>query len=120
MGLQTSQEPETRAMLVGNIVYTQGLPIIISIITALVDSFGSCDSIIPNMGYFSCFLGSEFDPEKNFGETPQFLYFYMIISVILLVNIVCFIITAYYLTKHWRAVQQMQTSIRNSFMTHMW
>ena len=50
--LQTSQEPETRAMLIGNIVYTQGLPIIISIITALVDSFASCDSIIPNMGYF--------------------------------------------------------------------
>ena len=60
------------------------------------------------MGYGSCWLFDE--PEAAFSRSPEFLYFYLVISFIIGANIVCFVITAYYLTSHWRSVRGIQRS----------
>ena len=86
-----------------------GVPLSITIITLLIDSFGSCDMTRPNMGYFTCFLGSEYEWDKTFADTPQFLYFYLIISILLLFNIGCFMVIAYSLASHWSTIKTMQT-----------
>jgi len=115
--LLNSQEIETRVMLFANILYCQGVPLSITIITLLIDSFGSCDMTRPNMGYFTCFLGSEYEWDKTFADTPQFLYFYLIISILLLFNIGCFMVIAYSLASHWSTIKTMQTSDGNRILT---
>ena len=37
--------------------YCQGVPLLVTIVTAAVDNFGSCGSTLPNIGRYSCFLG---------------------------------------------------------------
>ena len=81
---------------------------IITIITFLEDLYGSCDSILPNMGRFTCFLGSEFDQKARFVDTPPFVYYYSIICNIMVLNMICFGITGYYLISHWVTVRNMQ------------
>jgi len=112
-----AQEIETKMMLFVNILYCQGFPLLISIITLLIDSYGSCDITRPNMGYFTCFVGSEYVYEHTFVDTPQFFYFYMIISILLLFNMGCFLVVAYSLAAHWSSIKSMQTSDGNGSLT---
>ena len=81
---------------------------IISIATLLEDLYGSCDKILPNMGRFTCFLGNEFNNEARFVDTSRFVYYYSIISIIMLLNFICFCVTGYYLVSHWVTVRNMQ------------
>jgi len=46
----------------------------------------------------------------TFVDTPQFFYFYMIISTMLLFNMGCFLVVAYSLAVHWISIKIMQTS----------
>ena len=62
------------------------------------------------MGRFTCFLGAEYNEDSSFLSSPEFLYFYLIISVIVVTNSICFVITGYFLIKHWNDVK----SVRNS------
>ena len=48
------------------------MPAVVSLATALVDLYGSCDSVRPNIGEYSCFIGEEFDFEVSFVETALF------------------------------------------------
>ena len=93
------------------LLYAQFLPIIISLVIAAIDSYGSCDLTLPNMGRYSCFVGSPPWNEAGwvFTETSQFLYFYLFVLIILLVNVVCCIITGISLTIHWQSVRNMRT-----------
>jgi hypothetical protein len=78
-----------------------------SCVTVVMDFYGPCDYILPNMGRFTCFLGSEYSPDRLFFRTPEFLYFYLIISIIMVTNIMCFIITGTFLISHWAQMKDL-------------
>jgi len=92
-----------------NICYAQGCPLIITGLTLAMDMYGPCDYILPNMGKFTCFLGSEYNPEMSFFKTPEFLYFYIIIGIITAANIICFIITGTSLISHWCQMKELDS-----------
>lgn len=117
--LVASREGKQRKALALNILYAQGVPLLISLVTALLDTYGSCDSILPNMGKYNCFVGAEFNPNTLFIFTPEFVYFYLIISIIVVINLICFIITAYFLTAHWSTVRTMTTSSGDNLWVHI-
>jgi len=97
-----------------NVCYAQGSALIITCVTIGMDFFGPCDYVLPNMGKFSCFLGSEFNPDSSFLTTSEFLYFYLVISIIMVSNLICFIITGASLISHWWQMKELQSSISNS------
>jgi len=101
-----------------NVCYAQGSALLISGVTIGMDFFGPCDYVLPNMGKFSCFLGSEFNPESSFFTTSEFLYFYLVISIIMVSNVICFIITGISLISHWWQMKELQSSISNSGLNH--
>ena len=88
-----------------------GSPLIITIVTAFMDSYGDCGDVLPHMGHYNCFPGGENDPNQSLETTSEFLYFYLIIIVSISINIICFLLTAFFLTSHWRSVQMMQTRL---------
>ena len=102
-----------------SIIYAQGVPLIISFVVALIDNFAPCDSVLPNMGRFSCFVDSEFDASSSFTETATFYYFYLIILIIVIVNIFCFFITGYILTNNWSSVQNMSSNSDDCLLAHV-
>merc|ERR1719153_573662 len=103
-----------------NICYAQGCPLLITIITAIMDRHGNPDSsILPKMGEFRCFL-YEGKMETPFHHTPEFLYFYLVILIIMILNIICFIITGSSLLSHWCQMRGMaQGSINELFKTQL-
>jgi hypothetical protein len=92
-----------------NILYAQGIPLVITVITLIMDRQRPNGAILPNMGQFSCFLGSEYSkvPEA-FYKTPVFLYFYLAISVIIVINVICLAITGGHIINHWTQMKEMQ------------
>eukprot|EP00090_Calanus_glacialis_P002050 TRINITY_DN11541_c0_g1_i1.p1 TRINITY_DN11541_c0_g1~~TRINITY_DN11541_c0_g1_i1.p1 ORF type:complete len:543 (+),score=121.00 TRINITY_DN11541_c0_g1_i1:168-1796(+) len=117
--LVSSNDGSQKKALILNMLYAQGVPLLITLVTALIDTYGSCDSILPNMGRYTCFLGAEFNPNIMFIFTPEFVYFYLIISVIMISNLICFLITGYFLTSHWSTVRNMQTSNGDNLWVHI-
>jgi len=103
-----------------NICYAQGCPLLITILTAIMDQHGDPDnSILPGMGEFRCFL-YEGKMETPFHHTPEFIYFYLVILIIMILNIVCFIITGFSLLSHWCQMRGMaQGSINELFKTQL-
>ena len=81
------------------ILYGQGIPILLTIILALIDSYGACDGsiILPNIAKYNCFIGT--NDNESFLQSPKFLYFYLIVLIIVIINIICFIHTGIFLTK---------------------
>jgi len=65
--------------------YAQGLPLVIVMITAIVDARTreviddvTDDAYLPNMGVYDCFLGDQKrDPKPSYFSTAKFLYFQM-------------------------------------------
>lgn len=63
--------------------YAQGLPLVIVMITAIVDARTreviddvTDDAYLPNMGVYDCFLGDQKrDPKPSYFSTAKFLYF---------------------------------------------
>ena len=107
--LTTHAEERHERSIVSSLMYAQGLPLLITLAIGIIDIYGSCDSVIPNIGRYSCFLGSLYDPDKLFIQTAEFFYFYLIIMIIVISNTICFIITGYFLTINWSTVRRMQT-----------
>ena len=107
--LTTHAEERHERSIVSSLIYAQGLPLLITLAIGIIDIYGSCDSLIPNIGRYSCFLGSLYDPHQLFIETAEFFYFYLIIMIIVISNTLCFIITGYFLTINWSTVRRMQT-----------
>lgn len=102
------------ADLLKNIIFAQGIPLLISLITFLVDRYGKEDMILPNMGKYSCFIGSISGSETHFLTSPKFLYFYLIISLVMIANLICFIITGGNLTKRWHQRRGLSTQQNHS------
>ena len=92
-------------------LYAQGVPLLISLVTAIIDNYGSCDYISPNMGRYTCFLGAEFSPDALFIFTPVFIYNYLIISIIMVSNLICFIKTGYILIYNWSSARNLKLGI---------
>merc|ERR1712061_345906 len=63
-------------------LYAQGVPILLTVFTVLMDVIKPQDAILPNVGEFSCFIGSEYVPGKSFFQSSEFVYSYLIILVI--------------------------------------
>ena len=68
-------------------LYAQGMPLLLCLVVALVERFGSCSLTRPNMGTAQCFLGQPWGDqwaEHNltrghwtaFFSTPEFIYFH--------------------------------------------
>ena len=69
-----------------------------------MDGYGSKeDNILPMIGRYRCFIGSAHstEPMSPFYKTSKFLYFYLIISVIVVGNVILFLITGASLLSHW-------------------
>ena len=86
---------------------------ILCIIVALIEKFGSCDITRPNMGIAQCFLGRPWGEQwamsnetkglwTAFFATPEFIYFYSVLIALQAANIIFFLLTVYYLVEHWR------------------
>jgi len=118
---QERQSNHPSKTLLLNICYAQGCPLLITLLTAMMDSLGSPHySILPNMGEFSCWLGLENGLETPFHRTPDFLYFYLIITIIMITNVICFILTGASLFSHWWQMRGMaQGSINELFKTQL-
>jgi len=110
-----------RRTLLINICYAQGCPLLITIITVMMDNLASPQSfILPNMGKNLCFLGSDHNLETPFHQTPEFLYSYLVITIIMITNIICFLITGASLFAHWWQMRGMaQGSINELFKTQL-
>jgi len=99
-------------------LFAQGIPIVFTIFIVLMDSIKPKDAPLPNVGEFSCFIGSEFVPGKSFFQTSEFLYYYLIVLAIITFNIVCFLVTAFNLSRHWRAMKDIQTTSCSDGLEH--
>ena len=76
------------------LVYAQGLPLIICSITAGVDAAGAGKpsselQLYPEMGVYSCFLGSQkTSADKSYFSTPVFLYHQSVLILVQISNLV--------------------------------
>ena len=90
-------------------LYAQGLPVLLTTVTALMDEVGPCEATRPNMGTLKCFVQSKYDPELSFTQSAQFLYHYLIVATLITVNISCFLLTGIRLCCHWRQMKDIKT-----------
>ena len=95
--------------ILGYTLYAQGLPTLLTVVTVLLDEAGPCDITRPNMGTFKCFLGTEYGAVDSFFKSAQFLYFYLIVGILIIVNIICFLITGISLCSHWRNMTNVKS-----------
>ena len=91
-------------------LFAQGIPIVFTIFIVLMDAIKPKDAILPNVGEFSCFIGSEYVPGKSFFRTSEYFYFYQVVLAIIIFNIACFLVTAFNLSRHWQAMKDIQTT----------
>ena len=106
---------QTKAVVL-HILFGQGVPLLITLITLVMDTQGSsAKHVLPNMGEYTCFVGEEFKEQPgSFFKSPTFLYFYMPIMIVWVINIVCFIVTAVHLVSHWAKAKAMKQSRANN------
>ena len=109
-----------------NSAYAQGSALFVSLITVIMDTHGNplepSNHVIPNIGKYSCWLGSEYTEEEivPFTSTPEFLYYYLIIICIILINTICFLRTGFSLFSHWWQMRGLaQGSINELFKTQV-
>jgi len=110
---------QTRALIL-NILFAQGVPTFITIITLLMDTLRPEDQVLPNMGQYSCFVGQEYsEPPVPYFKTAEFLYFYLFIVLVVITNIICFIITGVNLTSHWAQMKQMEQTQKSTILSQL-
>ena len=109
----------TKTLLL-NTAYAQGSAALVTLITCIMDIAGDPQkNIIPNIGSFKCWLGTE-DPKVPFSSSPEFLYFYLIIIFVILINVACFLRTGFALFSHWWQMRGLaQGSINELFKTQL-
>ena len=77
-------------------------------------------STLPQIGQYNCWLGHEYNPDESFASTPEFLYFYLLVIFLLLINIICFLLTGFSLFSHWWQMRGLaQGSINELFKTQL-
>lgn len=81
----------------------------ITLTTFLMDTYGHCDTTRPNMGKYQCFLGSEQFQGDSFFQSAEFLYYYLIVAIIIVTNLISFTITGFSLCKHWYQMKNIQS-----------
>jgi len=91
-------------------LYAQGIPILFTVFTVLMDTMKPGDAPLPNVGEFSCFIGSPYEEDQSFFKSSEFLYYYLIVLVIITFNILCFSVTTFNLSRHWQAMKDIQTT----------
>jgi len=106
--------------LIFYLLYAEGIPVVITIITVLLDFYGPCDAILPNMGKVQCFFGVEHNSVMSFFHTSEFLYHYLIICVIIIINFICFLVTGISLIKHWYQMRSIKTSSNEGIIQQFW
>jgi len=90
-------------------LFAQGIPLLFTIFIVLMDIFKP-NVPLPNVGEYSCFIGSEYVEGKSFFTTSVFFYYYLIVLVIITFNIICFLVTAFNLSRHWQAMKDIKTT----------
>ena len=103
MRLPSSNSQSNKFFLI--FLYAQGLPALLSLTIAVIDTTASCDGsvILPNMAKYNCFLSSNDSLDEFKILSPIVLYYYLIILLIVICNIACFIYTGAFLTSHMRS-----------------
>ena len=103
----------------------QGSPLVLCVAIFLLDSYGSCDLILPSMGVAQCFLGYPWGDQWQYNSsvlpafffTPEFIYFHFILVILQIINIILFILTTSTLINHWRrSVVFMRGESRRNFL----
>lgn len=118
---QSSRSKTTTAKgLILNILYAQGIPVLITLTTFLMDTYGPCDTTRPNMGKYQCFLGSEQFQGDSFFQSAEFLYYYLIVAIIIVTNLIFFTITGFSLCKHWYQMKNIQSSSGDGKTKQFW
>jgi len=114
MAMQSPSKEEENKKFWKYFVYAQGMPLLITAITAIVDSTGSgernAENLIhhPNMGKYSCFLGSVRTPyAKSYFGSPQFIYFQVFIMILQISNMIFLTITISSLYKGWQNQERL-------------
>ena len=97
----STKKPSIKTIL-GYILYAQGLPTLITVLTIIIDEAGPCDITRPNMGRFKCFVQTQHGTVDSFFQSAQFLHFHLTMGILIIVNIICFLITGISLCSHWR------------------
>ena len=93
--------------------YAQGMPLIVSLITACADNIGSVPDLQkPNMGEYGCFLGYSANSEKpsfsqfsKFFASSYFLYLYLYLMLILIANTVFLVLTLIKLREGFKTIE---------------
>ena len=93
----------------------QGTPLLVVVSVYLVDQYGPCHWVLPNMGTAHCYLGNTWNTQRmvseggwtDFLKTPEFIYKHSIILVLEIFNFIFFILTIHCLIKHWRSTAQL-------------
>merc|ERR1712141_617643 len=51
-----------------------------------------------------------YEEDQSFFKSSEFVYYYLVVLVIITFNIVCFLVTAFNLSRHWQAMKDIQTT----------
>ena len=90
-------------------MYAQGMPLLITVITAIIDATaprdGNAENSLhyPNMGVYSCNLGAVKTSEvQSYFGRPEFIYFQVFIMILQIFNMIFLGITISTLLKGWK------------------
>jgi len=84
-------------------LYAQGTPLLINIITAIIDSTRTrITPHYPNMGELRCFLGENYMAEKNYFRSAKFIYNDLFLFLVQFVNAFFLISIAKVLRRGWK------------------
>jgi len=98
------QKVSETGRLIGFLIYSQGNPLLICALTAIIDATGpelqSNRLTRPNMGVYRCFLGAEYtQPARSYFVQPDFIYFHSVIILLQVSNLVLLGLTIAHLMK---------------------
>ena len=91
----------------------QGLPAVVSVATAVIDSYGPGTWILPGVGVHRCFLQSRAQFNNYFAD-PFFIYFFVFIILLISLNLMYFLKLLIHLIRHWVCIQGMESVARNN------
>ena len=78
-----------------------------SVVTAVIDSYGPKEWILPGMGLHNCFLSGRAKSYNSYLMNPHFIYYKVFLIILSIVNWVYFIKVVAYLIKHWAAIKHL-------------
>ena len=86
----------------------QGLPALVSAATAVIDSYGPEDWILPGVGVHRCFLQAR-QQYSNYFAYPFFIYYLVYILIMIILNMVCFLKLLVFLIRHWMLLRGIES-----------